>query len=172
MGLRTLGWAQRIPNQTSWSSSIMPLGGPSPSCESRTSAYNRATRCRELEHEQHVDITISRCRMWQRRERCLNCHGSTTKESAGNDNAVIVGERAQVAAFWPVEGADLHGDKRIWRDPTRYLRKRIRCRDGGNKTLADVAAYFFRVWPAFALVRRPNIGEAMAVAAINPEKVR
>ncbi len=117
MGLRTLGWAQRIPNQTSWSSSIMPLGGPSPSCESRTSAYNRATRCRELEHERHVNRTISRCRIWQRRERYLNCRDSATKESASNDNAVIVGKRAQVAAFWPVEGAYLHCDNRIWRDP-------------------------------------------------------
>lgn len=172
MGLRTLGWEQRIPNQMSWSSSIMPLGGPSPSSESRTSAYNRATRCREVEHEQHVNRTISRCRMWQRRESCLNCRRSATEESASNDNAVIVGKRAQVAAFWPVERAYLHGDNRIWRDPTRNLRKRISCTGEVNKTLADVSAYFFRVWPAFALVRRPNIGEAMAVAAIDPEEVR
>ena len=57
---------------------------------------------------------------------CLDCRPCTTEKSAGYDNTVIVGKRAQVAALGSIESAYLHSDEGVGGHPAQNLRREVK----------------------------------------------
>ena len=97
---------------------------------------------------------------------CLDCRRCTTEKSAGYDNTVVVGKRAQVAALWSIESAYLHSDEGVGGHPAQNLRREVKegIAIGAHSTMGKVlqnrgrAANFVGVRPSLAPVRRPNVG--------------